>query len=70
MAKELDALLDSIERPGGFYYASVAAHEPSVATLEEGIQLLSDRCQTWTVSFFKNFLILSPFFFLFILTLV
>ncbi|PWA41811.1 hypothetical protein CTI12_AA550710 [Artemisia annua] len=49
MAKELDALLDSIERPGGFYYASVAAHEPSVATLEEGIQLLSDRCQTWTV---------------------
>ncbi|GJZ16630.1 hypothetical protein Tco_0552753 [Tanacetum coccineum] len=48
MAKELDALLDSIERPGGFYHASVAAHEQSVATLEEGIQLLSDRCQTWT----------------------
>ncbi|XP_071719698.1 nuclear pore complex protein NUP214 [Rutidosis leptorrhynchoides] len=48
MAKELDTLLDSIVGPGGFYDASVAAHKPSVAALEEGILLLSDRCQKST----------------------
>lgn len=48
MAKELDALLDSIEGPGGFYDASVAAHNQSVAALEEGILVLSDRCRKWT----------------------
>nr|XP_043609467.1 nuclear pore complex protein NUP214 isoform X2 [Erigeron canadensis] len=50
MAKELDALLYSIEEPGGFYDSSVAAHKPFVAELEEGIWLLSDRCQKWTDS--------------------
>ncbi|KAI3683441.1 hypothetical protein L1987_83944 [Smallanthus sonchifolius] len=48
MAKELDALLDSIEQPGGFYHASVTAHKLSVAELEEGILVLSDRCRKWT----------------------
>lgn len=51
MVKELDALLDSIEEPGGFYDASVTARKPSVEELEEGIWLLSNRCHTWTVSF-------------------
>lgn len=58
MAKELDSLLDSIERPGGFYDASVAAHKPAIAALEEGIWLLSDRCQKSTVSSF-TYLLLS-----------
>ncbi|XP_024984624.1 nuclear pore complex protein NUP214 isoform X2 [Cynara cardunculus var. scolymus] len=47
MAKELDALLNSIEGPGGFYDASVAAHKPSVTALEEGIWVLSDKCRKW-----------------------
>lgn len=54
MAKELDALLDSIEEPGGFYHASVTAHKQSVAELEEGILILSDRCRKWTVSSFLS----------------
>ncbi|KAL4561022.1 hypothetical protein LXL04_033182 [Taraxacum kok-saghyz] len=48
MAKELDTLLESIQGPGGFYDASVAAHKQSVTSLEEGILVLSERCQNWT----------------------
>ncbi|KAI3738793.1 hypothetical protein L2E82_28952 [Cichorium intybus] len=48
MAKELDTLLESIQAPGGFYDASVAAHKPSVTSLEQGISLLSEKCQKWT----------------------
>ncbi|XP_076943409.1 nuclear pore complex protein NUP214-like [Bidens hawaiensis] len=55
MAKELDALLDSIEEPGGFYHASVTAHKQSVAELEEGILILSDRCQKWTDKMHQGF---------------
>ncbi|KAI3826581.1 hypothetical protein L1987_00629 [Smallanthus sonchifolius] len=55
MAKELDALLDSIEQPGGFYHASVTAHKLSVAELEEGILVLSDRCRRWTDKMHQEF---------------
>ncbi|KAK9058519.1 hypothetical protein SSX86_023361 [Deinandra increscens subsp. villosa] len=55
MAKELDALLDSIEEPGGFYHASLTAHKQSVAELEEGILVLSDRCRKWTDKMHQGF---------------
>ncbi|KAF5822952.1 hypothetical protein HanXRQr2_Chr01g0032931 [Helianthus annuus] len=55
MAKELDALLDSIEEPGGFYDASVTAHKASVAELEDGILVLSNRCQKWTDKMHQGF---------------
>ncbi|KAL8262920.1 hypothetical protein R6Q59_024269 [Mikania micrantha] len=55
MAKELDALLDSIEQPGGFYHTSVTVHKQSVAELEEGIMILSDRCQKWKDKMHQGF---------------
>lgn len=61
MAKELDALLDSIEKPGGFYDASVTAHKQSVAELEQGNSVISERCQKWKVSSIIFLLILSLF---------
>ncbi|KAL8204673.1 hypothetical protein R6Q57_010296 [Mikania cordata] len=55
MAKELDTLLDSIEQPGGFYHTSVTVHKQSVAELEDGIMILSDRCQKWKDKMHQGF---------------
>lgn len=50
MAKQMDRLLEGIERTGGFKDASVTYLKKSVETLEEGLWNLSERCTMWRVS--------------------
>ncbi|OMO57815.1 Nuclear pore complex protein [Corchorus olitorius] len=47
MAKELDALLESIEETGGFRDACTVFQKSSVEVLEQGIASLSDKCWRW-----------------------
>lgn len=50
MAKQMDRLLEGIERTGGFKDASVTYLKNSVETLEEGLWTLSESCTMWRVS--------------------
>ncbi|KAL5563783.1 hypothetical protein UlMin_033530 [Ulmus minor] len=47
MTKELDMLLHSIEKPGGFRDACTILQKNSVEVLEQGIGTLSDKCRKW-----------------------
>ncbi|XP_065877559.1 nuclear pore complex protein NUP214 isoform X2 [Euphorbia lathyris] len=47
MTSELDTLLESIERPGGFRDACTVSKRISVEALEERMKTLSGKCRTW-----------------------
>lgn len=47
MAKQMDRLLEGIERTGGFKDAAVTYLKNSVETLEEGLWNLSESCTMW-----------------------
>lgn len=50
MANELDKLLESIEKAGGFRDACTTAHRSSLEALEEGMDSLSERNREWQSS--------------------
>lgn len=54
MANELDKLLESIEKAGGFRDACTTAHRSSLEALEEGMDSLSERNREWQVGHFFN----------------
>ena len=60
MAKELDALLQCIEGPGGFRDACTIFQKGSVMELEQGIDTLSEKCRMWRVMFIIFLLSSSP----------
>lgn len=47
LAKELDALLESIEGPGGFRDACTISQKSSLEALEQGMVSLSEKCGMW-----------------------
>ncbi|XP_038698349.1 nuclear pore complex protein NUP214 isoform X1 [Tripterygium wilfordii] len=47
MTRELDMLLESIEKDGGFKDSCTVLLKSSVETLETGIRALSDKCRIW-----------------------
>ncbi|KAA8550937.1 hypothetical protein F0562_002621 [Nyssa sinensis] len=47
MTKELEGLLESIERAGGYRDACTVLTKSSVVALEEGLGTLSDKCRMW-----------------------
>lgn len=49
MTSELDALLESIEKPGGFRDVCTVSKRSLIEALEEQMQTLSGRCQMWKV---------------------
>ncbi|KAJ8760114.1 hypothetical protein K2173_010970 [Erythroxylum novogranatense] len=49
MAKELDALLQSIEESGGFRDACTVSQRSSVEALEEGLETVSEKCGMWKI---------------------
>lgn len=56
MVGELDMLLDSIEKRGGFKDSCIVSHKSQVEDLEQGIETLSHQCTMWKVSFTTRYI--------------